>query len=91
MGESLRIRSLAEYIKKNISKGYTLESLKWALIKQGYHRMEVFKAIDVANHELAEKAPKLKEKPLINYELYNKDNQLVPIKKPWWKRLFGMD
>lgn len=91
MGEPLRVRKLAEYIKKNLSKGYTPDSLKWALIKQGYPRIEVFKAIDLANQELAEKAPKFNEKPIVKHELYDQNNLLVQGKKPWWKRLFGLD
>jgi len=90
MGESLRIRKLVEYFKKNSSKGYTPDSLKWALIKQGYPRIEIFKAIEIADQEMAEKAPKLIEKPMIKYESYDKNNNLV-FKKPWWKRLFGLD
>ena len=27
---------LAEYFKRNLKKGYTADSLKWALINQGY-------------------------------------------------------
>jgi hypothetical protein len=90
MSESLRIRRLVEYLKKNSSKGYTLESLKWALIKQGYQRIEVFRAVEIANQELAEKAPKLEDKPIVNYELYDQNNKLVQIKKPWWKKIFGV-
>lgn len=91
MGEILRVRKLVDYIKKNISKGYTMDSLKWALLKQGYPRIEVFKAVEIATHELAEQAPKLQEKPTVKYELYDQDNLLVSIKKPWWKRIFGLD
>jgi hypothetical protein len=89
MGESLRTRNLIEYIKKNISKGYTQDSLKWALIKQGYPRIEVFKAMDLANQELAEKVPKLEEKPIVKQEVYDENNLLVPEKKSFWRKLFG--
>lgn len=56
---------LIRYIKKNLSKGYTLESLKWALIEQGYSRSEVDRAIKLVHEELAKNAPKLKDKPKI--------------------------
>ena len=42
------IQQLVKYIKKNIEKGYTTDSLRWALINQGYTRVEVQKAIDIA-------------------------------------------
>ncbi len=63
------IQQLVNYIKKNLAKGYTLESLKWALINQGYTRSAVERAIKVANQQLAESAPKMKEKPIIKYEV----------------------
>ena len=59
------IRQLVNYFKKNLSKGYTAESLKWALVKQGYSRTEISKALDVTTIEMAESAPKLIEKPMI--------------------------
>ncbi len=59
---------LVGYIKKNLTKGYTIESLKWALINQGYARVEVQKAIDTVTHDLAHQAPILKEKPVIKVQ-----------------------
>lgn len=59
------IQQLANYVKKNISKGYTQDSLKWALINQGHSRTEVEKAIKIANEQLAMQAPKMVEKPII--------------------------
>ena len=59
---------LVEYVKKNIAKGYTLESLRWALINQGHSRVEVNRAIAITNQELAQRAPVLKEKPIIKVE-----------------------
>lgn len=59
---------LSEYIKKNVSKGYTIESLKWALVNQGHSKVEVDKAISLANQSLAREAPILKEKPVIKVE-----------------------
>ena len=63
------IQQLADYIKRNLAKGYTLESLKWALINQGYSRVSVEKAIETANQQLADSAPKMEEKPVITYEI----------------------
>ena len=61
-------QQLADYIKKNISKGYTSDSLKYSLIKQGYSRTSVEKAIETANKQLATQAPKMIEKPVVRFE-----------------------
>lgn len=72
-----RNRNLIDYIKKNLKKGYTAESLKWALIKQGYIRIDITKAFEEANKELAQEAPVLKEKPEIKYELIDEEEPSV--------------
>lgn len=82
-------RKLVDYFQRNLKKGYTEESLKWALINQGYSRSIVEIAIEKAHKELAEKAPILKEKPIIKYEIIDENNNPITIKKPWWKRIFG--
>lgn len=81
------IRQLVKYIKKNLAKGYTIESLKWALINQGYSRTEVNKAIKITNEELAKKAPKLKEKPVIKVERFplQEEQQEKAKKKSFWQ------
>ena len=83
-------RNLAEYLKRNLKKGYTLESLKWALIGQGYPRTSIEKAIEDLNKDLAKQAPIFKEKPIIKYELIDENNNSVKFHKPWWKRIFGL-
>ncbi len=67
-----------DYIKKNLKKGYTEDSLKWALIRQGYTRSIVERAIDQVNMELAEKAPVLKSKPVIRYQIIDEHGRLIP-------------
>ncbi len=81
-------QKLVNYIKKNYKKGYTPESLKWALINQGYSRILVEKAIETANRELAEKAPVIKEKPKIKYQLIDENNKPLKIRKSFWKEFF---
>ena len=39
------MQQLIEYIKNNLKKGYTKDSLKWALINQGHSKLEVEKAL----------------------------------------------
>ncbi len=80
-------KNLVDYFKKNIKKGYTLDSLKWALIKQGYSRSIVEEAMNTANKELAEEAPKIKEKPEIIHEIIEEPEEKP--KKSFWKRIFG--
>ena len=89
MAESY-MQQLVNYIKKNLSKGYTLESLKWALVNQGYSRSEVQQAIKLVNEELAKEAPKLREKPVIKVErepildeVYPEKSFSYIIKKLW--------
>jgi hypothetical protein len=67
------ITELKEYVIKNSRKGYTIESLRWALINQGYSKLEIEKAIKKANEELANRAPILKTKPVIKHEVVEPD------------------
>lgn len=67
------LQQLAEYIKRNISKGYTLESLRFSLQNQGYSRVSIDNAVKLANEQLAAKAPLVKEKPQILYKVITPD------------------
>ena len=84
------VAQLSMYIKKNLKKGYTLESLKYALINQGHSRLEVDKAIKKAQEEQSREAPVLETKPTIVYEALDADNVKVEPKGSFWKRLFGI-
>ncbi len=89
--EKIYKKELIEYIKKNLKKGYTKESLKWALVNQGYSKLEVEKAIKKTDEELANQAPILKAKPEIKYEIVEPRIEELKIEKkpPFWKGLFG--
>jgi len=89
MAENDYKRKLINYLKKNLRKGYTEDSLRWALVNQGYSRTAVEDAIQKAHQELAAKAPILKEKPKIKYEIVDEYNKPIVLKKSWWKRIFG--
>lgn len=82
------IAKMVEYIKKNLKKGYDLNTLKFALISQGYSKVAVDKAMIRATQELAQKAPVLKAKPVIKYEIIDEHDRPVKIKKSFLKRLF---
>ena len=79
------IQQLADYIRKNISKGYTIDSLKWALISQGHSRTEIDRAIVLANEQMASQAPKMIEKPVIKVETIPE----MPEKKGFFSRVKG--
>ncbi len=81
------VQELADYIKNNLKKGYTKESLKWALVNQGHSRIEVDKALRLVDAELASEAPVLKTKPVISYEVIEPK---IEEKKSFWKKLFGL-
>ena len=83
-------RKIVDYLKRNLLKGYTEESLKWALIGQGYSRVIVEESIEETHQELAKEAPILKEKPVIKYEIIDESDQPIIIKRSWWKRLLGL-
>lgn len=75
------IQELAEYVEKNLKKGYTKESLKWALINQGYSKLEVEKSMRRVEEKMAAKAPILKTRPTINYEVIPVEKEK---KRKWW-------
>jgi len=81
------IQQIADYVKRNIAKGYTIDSLKFSLMSQGYSRISVEKAIELANEQLAQKAPILKEKPQITYKVIPSDSFEQP---GFFKRLFNV-
>lgn len=82
------IGELSGYIKKNLKKGYTKDSLKYALINQGHSRMEVEKAMKRVEAELSEEAPVLKTTPTITYEVIDSENASND-SRPWWKKFLG--
>jgi hypothetical protein len=78
---------LVDYLKRNLKKGYPLESLKWALINQGHSNLQVEKAIKKAKEDLANKAPVLKTKPIIKREIFDHKNQRIVLHKSKKKSL----
>ncbi|MCF7910585.1 hypothetical protein K9L16_02855 [Candidatus Pacearchaeota archaeon] len=89
---------LIEKVKKNLKKGYSAKTLKYALINQGYSRISVERAIERAQKEIAKELPEVtKDKPVIKYELYDSDNKQIwsstspnsKKKKPFWKKFLG--
>lgn len=77
------IQQLADHIKINLKKGYTMEAMRFSLINQGYSRISVEKSIELANQQLAASAPEMKEKPQISYKIEPE----IPVKKSFWSWL----
>jgi hypothetical protein len=85
------IGQIVNYLKSNLKKGYTKESLRWALVNQNHSRIEIERAFKEAEKQLASEAPILKTKPVIKYEIVENTtnvDQDEP-KKPFWKRFFS--
>jgi SOS response regulatory protein OraA/RecX len=80
--------NLIEYIKKNLKKGYDSDTLRFALIGQGYSKVAVDQALKRATQERAEKAPILKAKPVIKYEVIDEHDRPIKLKKSFLKKLF---
>jgi hypothetical protein len=69
-------QDIADYIKKNLKKGYTLDSLRFSLISQGYSKISVENAIDLANKQMAKEMPRIKERPEIIYKVVTENGEL---------------
>jgi hypothetical protein len=83
------LQQIANYIKKNLAKGYTIDSLRFSLQSQGYSRMSIDNAIKLANEQLAEKAPIMNEKPQIIYKVITPDSTYTYEKKQGFlKKIF---
>jgi len=78
-------QDIADYIKKNLKKGYTLDSLRFSLISQGYSKISVENAIDLANKQMAKEIPQIKERPEIIYKVVTETVKTEP--KSFWKKL----
>jgi len=82
-------RKMIDYLRKNLKKGYTEDSLKWALTNQGYSKISIEDALRRVHKELAQKAPILKDKPVIKYEVIDQTGKAIEVKKSFWDRFFG--
>jgi hypothetical protein len=87
MVENFYRKKLVEYIKKNLRKGYPIETLRVALVNQNYSRPIIEEAVTGAMKEMASEAPALKEKPIIEHEVIVDESAVE--KKSFWKKLFG--
>lgn len=82
MTEDTYKSKLVEYLKKNLKKSYPVDTLRIALINQGYSRSLIDEALKEAMNELAREAPEIKEKPQIEHEVIVEEPEVVPEEKP---------
>tara|TARA_Y100000310_G_scaffold316318_1_gene367870 strand:+ start:6320 stop:6610 length:291 start_codon:yes stop_codon:yes gene_type:complete len=88
------IDQLTQHIKKNLTKGYNQDTVKYSLMSQGYSKITVERALENANKQLAESVPIIKEKPQISYKIIADTSQPIQIsedsnkKKGFWKKIF---
>ncbi|NMB66861.1 hypothetical protein GYA25_02275 [Candidatus Woesearchaeota archaeon] len=80
-----------EYLKKNIKKGYPLETLRIALINQNYSRALIDEAIKEVVNQMAKEVPIIKDKPLIEHEIIIEDNHKEKVikEKGFFSRLIN--
>lgn len=69
---------ILDYIKRNLAKGYSKESLKWTLVKQGNSKVEVEKAIEQAEMEISREKARSIEKPIITQSVEPLTQEQMP-------------
>ena len=83
--ETLKRQKLVEYFRKNLEKGYDVETLKWALIKQGHSRVDVAYAIEQIKDEFSKRNLVKEKEKTISRDDYDFEQPVFVEKKPWWK------
>jgi len=89
-----------DYIKNNLSKGYTLDDLRFSLISQGYSKISIERAIDNVNKEPTKPIQESKEKPEITHKIIytdedarnGREKEIIitgATKKGFFQRIFG--
>ena len=86
MVENTYKKKMIDYIKRNLKKGYQIETLRVALINQNYSRASVDESIKDALKEMASEVPAIKVKPQIEHEVIAEE-PFVEIKPSLWKKL----
>jgi len=79
-------KQIIGYIKKNLAKGYTLDTLKYSLLAQGYGRTSVEKALEQAKKESNggyEEKPKITHTVIQESSQVQLENQPNTLQKLW--------
>jgi len=79
------MKTLIEYVKRNLSKGYSHDQIRLVLLQQGYSRAAIDRAIRLVQESMPKQAPVLvKERPKIEVVSHELE------KKPgFFEKLFG--
>ena len=84
------MQNLVDYVKRNLNKGYASDSLRWALINQGHSRIEVDKALTLAQAEVSRERVASRPTASPQTSISSPSLQVEPEpKQPFWKRFFG--
>jgi hypothetical protein len=86
------IKETVDYLKRNMAKGYSLDSLKWALINQGKSRVLIEKSVEIVREEMKKeqeiKSLQSKQVQPQIVEMIREEEQ-QPRKKGFFSRIFG--
>lgn len=85
------IRSILDYIEKNIRKGYKMDDLRYMLLSQGYSRIDVDEAIKIFEEKTKkdrEDAKKAEERRAQMLQAQQKMEPIIEEKKGFWRSLF---
>ncbi len=80
------VKEILDYIHKNLKKGYKIDALKWALIKQGYSRTAISDAFEIIEESRAKEDKERKEAEVLKAV---EEMPVIEEKKSFWKRVFG--
>jgi hypothetical protein len=83
------VKQIVDYLDKNLKKGYSLESLRWALVNQKHSRIEIEKAIKIveARTPSVEKEEQKKEE----IKMATEEFVMPEKKKGFFRKLFSKD
>ena len=84
-----QVKTLIDYMQRNLKKGYTLESLKLALISQGNSRIAVEKAAEYIKEVQDIQKKKSDEVKAASRQEFEAPAQEEPVveKKGFWQRI----
>ena len=79
------MKHLANYVNKNLDKGYTLDQIKILLSNQGYSKPAVDRAVRIAEANRPKPLPPIKEEPKVEPIVIEEP----PKKRGFFAWLFG--
>lgn len=86
------MQNLVDYTKRNLKKGYSQDSLRWALINQGHSRIEVDKALSLAQTDISKESLSSTRSQPSQQSMPSSMPSIAVEPEPkqsFWKRWFG--